>query len=312
MKREKIWERLVSLLSVDSRSLRCIIISLVCHGSILGVFFFTMLLRSDDSKVGIVSITMASENSYENVQSDTPSKPSEVSAPKEETVDPLDSKQTTEIAQNLQKNTPGLISKRESIESGQNNDNTLYDKQVTANVESRSRYGKLQPRTFYGVFVHAKNMLFILDISGSMDIKEARLQLKNAYHSLSSEENFNIITFAEVVNCWQEKIMPATKENQQNADAWIQEILPGGYTNFYNGLKMGFDIACDVPHTEIYLVSDGKPTCGIVDLSQILKHVNKWNSGKKIRIHAIGIGFHQDQQFLKKLAAENGGNYFER
>lgn len=44
---------------------------------------------------------------------------------------------------------------------------------------------------------------------------------------------------------------------------------------------------------------------------QILKEVDKINKGKKITIHSIGLGDDKDEKFMKALAENNGGKYIE-
>ena len=65
--------------------------------------------------------------------------------------------------------------------------------------------------------------------------------------------------------------------------------------------------------------TDGKPTSGkVTDTKLILGEVRRWNDGRKVRIHVVGVGGHGkskggaaaddiDAQFLKDLASQNGG-----
>lgn len=184
---------------------------------------------------------------------------------------------------------------------------------ISRGIAARSKYGTLEPRTFYGVAVLSKKMIFVLDTSGSMDILEADLQLLNALKSLKKDEYFNIVLYAAQVCVWQKKLMPATPENQALAIQWIQKKKPGGATNIYEALKTALDVAVVGEKAEVvYFLSDGVPMLGVQDPEKILLSVREWNLSKRIVIHTIGIGPHQNKEFLKPLAEQNHGTYFEK
>ena len=82
----------------------------------------------------------------------------------------------------------------------------------------------------------------------------------------------------------------------------------GAYDKAYPG------VAVDT----IILLSDGAPTDNAVpeskdmDPKEILAHVREWNPQKRIVIHCVGIdNVVQGIEFMKKLAAENGGTYVD-
>lgn len=63
----------------------------------------------------------------------------------------------------------------------------------------------------------------------------------------------------------------------------------------------------------IFLFSDGAPTSGkIRNTDKIVSKTSEWKSAKRVKIHTIGLGEDCDKDFMKKLAAENGGQFIDK
>jgi hypothetical protein len=104
-----------------------------------------------------------------------------------------------------------------------------------------------------------------------------------------------------------------------------------GATNIYDALEtafkmMGVGTAADRTKEPVYdtvfFMTDGRPTSGkVTDPKLILGEVRRWNESRKVRIHVVGMGGKKkddetadktqrddvDPEFLKALAAQNGG-----
>ena len=81
----------------------------------------------------------------------------------------------------------------------------------------------------------------------------------------------------------------------------------------------GFDRAYpEIAIDTMILLSDGAPTDDDVDKVNlmapqiILDHVKEWNVNRRIVIHCIGVDMVEGIEFLRELAAENGGEYIDR
>lgn len=317
----KIVKKLQRWLAVDEQSAKCLLFSAVLHVGFLIMLLLLMLPAHGRPDPNLIAVSLGS---VEQSQADE-QQPQEQLPIAETVEDPdteIDSQQIAEqLAQEILTDKTAVEEYRkqharrraekqerlQKLRSGQQN----IDKAAT---QRQKFYGTLQPRTFYGVRVFARNMVFILDISGSMNIEEARMQLKNAYHALNSEETFNLIAYADQVHVWQQGLVAATDDNKKKADLWVNDLQPGGATNIYEAMQKAFAVAWQTTKTEtMYLVSDGLPTKGPVqDPVMILKAIRNWNQEKRIIIHTIGIGFHQDRQFLQTMAKQNDGRYYVR
>lgn len=309
-------------LKLDIRSKRCLLISVVFHVLAFVTVSLSMAPRQGSPESFLIPVGVFSEQPATDDVAGRENDPTQPQPnPEEEVVAPEVSPNSQDIAAELVQKLPTdsseirdylaerdkkILEKKQKIAQLKQ-----MEKQISGNLQQRSRYGTLEPRTFYGVKVFERNILFVLDISGSMDIGEARLQLKNAYHALGPQESFNIIAYNNNLIIWKEGLVLASQENKKQADQWVTTIYNGGNTDIYSALQIAFTTAWKSIRTDsIYLVTDGLPTAGpVLDPFQIIAAVRKWNQGKNISIHVIGVGPQQDRPFLKTLAEQNYGRY---
>ena len=136
---------------------------------------------------------------------------------------------------------------------------------------------------------------------------------------------FDIISFNHAVIEWKPKMVPATEANKTEAKAWFRDTKPSGSTYVDGALRLAFSMAGMGAYDKAYpgvgvdtilLLSDGAPTDNTLPVSnnmdpeEILKHVAEWNPQHRIVIHCVGIdNVVQGIEFMKKLAAQNGGTY---
>jgi uncharacterized protein YegL len=112
----------------------------------------------------------------------------------------------------------------------------------------------------------------------------------------------------------------ATKEATARAQAFVKTLQPASSTNIHDSLEQGFQLAgrgskdkhYGVEIDTVFLLTDGSPTRpdGKPDSTEkILTGVRAWNALKRITIHCIAIGKDLNEQFLRQLASENGGEF---
>ena len=178
---------------------------------------------------------------------------------------------------------------------------------------------------FYGIKSFSKRVLFIIDMSGSMDKASgknknrtkwdvAKEQLKGFIFGLDKDAVFNVILFNHSVVRWQAKVQEATEAKKRSFARWLDGRTPIGGTNIFDSLELGFAVAHNVTGRPIvdtvYFLTDGRPTAGKVqDPKMILKRIRKWNKTTQMRIHAVGIGDEHDKEFMRELANIGGGEY---
>ena len=184
--------------------------------------------------------------------------------------------------------------------------------------------------TFYGIPITSDRILYVVDISGSMDKvqKDGTSNGKTKWQVLQEEligsvmtlnptDTFNVIFFNHEVILWQSRKVEASERNKKLLKKWVEEQKPLGGTNISDSLYKGFSIASSVtgrPALDtVFFLTDGKPTAGrIWDPERILDTFREWNQTAKLTVHTIGIGDDHDAAFLQELAKIGDGKYVKR
>lgn len=245
------------------------------------------------------------------------------------------------------------------------------DAELAKKAASRRKYDALYGRTgdkknaFAGIPTTSTNVLFVIDVSGSMDnmIVEVdkfrdykdrkrftivQTELLNTIETLTSDTNFNILSFATDIKPWKPRLVPANVVNRDSAKSFVRRLKPiggseaqelaasglggaanlkAGKTNTLKALLYGFGVNPDKPPKPtvtgfdkkalkrpldtIYFLSDGRPSTGkLLEPEEILAEVRKHNQQYKVVIHTIAIGQFQ-KAFLRQLAEANGGVFID-
>ncbi|OXB60694.1 hypothetical protein ASZ78_011534, partial [Callipepla squamata] len=179
-----------------------------------------------------------------------------------------------------------------------------------------------------GYFVHffaptnlpklPKNVIFVIDISGSMsgrEIEQTREALLKILDDIKEDDHFNFILFGSDVHTWKDTLIKATPENLDEARKFVRSISTEGLTNLYGGIMKGIDMLNAahegnlVPKRSasiIIMLTDGQPNVGISNTQDIQTHVKKAIEGK-YTLYNLGFGYGVDYNFLEKMALENKG-----
>ena len=150
-------------------------------------------------------------------------------------------------------------------------------------------------------------------------LDRAREELLHALDLLTPGQRFGVVVFGGELNRFHAELLPATEENVARAQQWSRSLHLNLGTRLHDALELAFALAGrdveDVywhPKVDtIYLVSDGHPVVASKadDEQAILNAVRRWNIGKRILVHAIGLGDEAPVSFLQQLAADHGGRF---
>ncbi len=195
---------------------------------------------------------------------------------------------------------------------------------------------------FCGIPVQGSRVLFILDLSGSMefpmpDKKSTRLdfaqrELRRAMESISPNAQFNLVTFNgdEKAAQWSKNMVPATDRNRERFVKHVDGLRARGGTNLWSGFEAGLKMRSlvygdryETNVDEVFILSDGAPSVGdVIDPIEILRLVRETNRFANMRINTIFITSTnpQEQQpmpwmtitpkeLMRRLAEENGGKF---
>uniref|UniRef100_A0A803SYR8 von Willebrand factor A domain containing 3A n=1 Tax=Anolis carolinensis TaxID=28377 RepID=A0A803SYR8_ANOCA len=163
-------------------------------------------------------------------------------------------------------------------------------------------------RRLFGVILEA-NVCLLIDASGSMEssLEEVTKELTSLIWEQLRKNNmkFNLISFAEDVEVWQECLEEATDEACHDAVQWVSMLHAHGNTSVLKALRRAF-LLQDVE--ALYILTDGKPdtSCNLV-----LKEIEMLRKKQAITIHTISFNCTDRgaNDFLKKLAFQTGGRY---
>ena len=157
-----------------------------------------------------------------------------------------------------------------------------------------------------------KDIVFVLDTSGSMagdKMEQAKNGFKFCLRQLNPNDRFNLIPFSTDVRPMSPNLLPATRENVEKALKAVDELEATGGTNIAEAIStaLASDFSQDPGRARlIVFMTDGLPTTGITDMSQILKDVRTANA-RKARIFAFGVGHDVNTHLLDRMSGEWDG-----
>ncbi len=158
-----------------------------------------------------------------------------------------------------------------------------------------------------------KDIVFVFDISGSMEgrkIEQAKEGLSFMLNRLNRDDRFNIVAFESGVITFQKSLVSASRLRVRQARDFVKNMEAGGLTNINEALLEAVrSLSKDPrPHRARYILflTDGRPTAGVVDGSEIVKNIRK--SLKGIRIFVFGVGYDVNTRLLDRLAEMSDGS----
>jgi HEAT repeat protein len=190
-----------------------------------------------------------------------------------------------------------------------------------AEEERRRLMQTTKATTFFGIRVLSKRVVFILDVSGSMDwelqseyvgvrgrprIEVAKGELQRCLEQLQDNSLFNIIVFSSDVERWLDGgIAESNASAKEEAMEFVERLGAGGGTNIFAALEEAFR---DQDVDSIFVLSDGEPSMGAEqDPWRIREIVQQWNENRGVVIHTIAVG--GSFQILEWLAEDSGGKH---
>jgi len=200
-----------------------------------------------------------------------------------------------------------------------------------------------QSGRFYGIPQDALRIVYVLDISGSMEVSfenpkwvdnlpvppkpdeesrfsAARSELLRAVRSLRTGTRYAVLLFSDHVFPLHDELEAVSDKAHARLTEDLASSQPGGHTNIRAALEAALRLAGvhpDEPAGEaradaVFLVSDGAPTDATgktEDPEWTLQAVRSWNALRRVTIHTVGIGREHGAGFLRALAEQNGGRY---
>ncbi|MGB3906611.1 MAG: VIT domain-containing protein [Anaerolineae bacterium] len=155
--------------------------------------------------------------------------------------------------------------------------------------------------------VVAKDMIFVLDTSGSMEgekIAQAKDALEFIIGHLNPEDRFNIVAFSTGVRTYARE----PQHPSEAGDAWrfIDDLRAVGGTNIDLALAEALAMADGERPQILIFLTDGLPTEGVTDTDRIIANVSR-QAPENVRIFAFGVGDDVNTFLLDTIAQDNRG-----
>jgi hypothetical protein len=223
----------------------------------------------------------------------------------------------------------------------------------TAKTENRDLAGQVTrirtavEQRFEGIALTGKRVVFLVDMSGSMDLIDDRTPAPDKWpgvrdavvkimRSLPQLEKFQVVLFSDKASYllgqdgqWLDYAAATSPDRVASA---LAAVKPKGNTNMYAALDMAFQFRAHGLDT-IYLMSDGLPNMGeglTPDAARTLREAERtevlsryirttlktrWNAAQpgrtRVRINAVGFFYESPEvgAFLWALTRENEGSF---
>jgi len=155
-----------------------------------------------------------------------------------------------------------------------------------------------------------KNLIFVLDSSGSMSgkkIAQAKEAVRFVIDHLEKGDKFALVDFDDGVDVFSPDLVPASPENREKALRFVDEIEDSGGTNINDALLRALKMVEEEGRPSYVLfLTDGLPTVGVTETADILRNVGQANS-RNTRIFVFGVGYDVNTELLDRLSSDNRG-----
>jgi len=156
-----------------------------------------------------------------------------------------------------------------------------------------------------------KDVIFLLDTSGSMSehgkIEKAKAALRHGVRSLNLRDRFTVIPFAGEEHVMSQGLVAANEQGKKQALEFIEKMRATGGTNINGALMAAIkQLPPGARMQMVVLITDGLPTVGETQVSQILANV-KQAATPQVRLFTFGVGYDVNTLLLDGLADENRG-----
>ncbi len=158
------------------------------------------------------------------------------------------------------------------------------------------------------------NLVFLIDVSGSMSDPNKLPLLKQAFrllvNQLSPKDKVSIVTYAGAAGL----ALPPTNGNEKNKIiAAINRLEAGGSTAGGEGIKLAYDLAkrtfISSGNNRVILATDGDFNVGVSSDTELVKLIEQYRKEQIfLTILGVGMGNFKDSK-MEQLADKGNGNY---
>lgn len=182
------------------------------------------------------------------------------------------------------------------------------------NIENGLLFLKVSARKVNLDTVPPSNLVFLIDVSGSMDMPNRLPLLKSAFklmvNNLRDKDTVSIVVYGSTVGVW---LQPTSGKEKLKITKSIEEMYPGGATPGASGIKAAYQLAKSqfIPggNNRVILATDGDFNVGQTseeELENMIALHRQW--GIYLTCLGVGMGNYKDSK-LEVLAKKGNGNF---
>ncbi len=158
------------------------------------------------------------------------------------------------------------------------------------------------------------NLVFLIDVSGSMDMPNRLPLLKSAFKllvdNLREKDTVSIVVYGSTVGVW---LTPTSGVEKDKIRRSIEELYPGGSTPGESGIRTAYRLAKSqyIPggNNRVILATDGDFNVGQTSEDELEKMITQHQqSGIYLTCLGVGMGNYKDSK-LEILAKKGNGNF---
>jgi Ca-activated chloride channel homolog len=159
------------------------------------------------------------------------------------------------------------------------------------------------------------NLVFLLDVSGSMRAPNKLPLLQTAFKLLVKEldqkDNVSIVVYAGAAGV----VLPSTSaSNKAEIIEAVDRLQAGGSTAGGEGIKLAYKTAMEnfIPNgnNRVILATDGDFNVGVSSTSELVRMIEEYREkGVFLTVLGFGMGNYKDNR-MEQLADKGNGNYF--
>ncbi|MDD4956234.1 MAG: VWA domain-containing protein [Candidatus Omnitrophica bacterium] len=243
--------------------------------------------------------------------------PGELRSSEISSISPPGKGMSTPLPEPLLKTSPDPVSKEVSASKGPSRIGDYGDISPYLDVDLKTYHDPGTGENFFRVLINVKRtgdlqvmpkeVLFLVDSSKSITeqkLAEIKKGLWNAIQIFNPGDTFNILSFKGNVIKFSETPLRCTERTVESARSFIRDLESTGQTNVERAL---LDITQEpmrsVP-SYVILISDGRPTTGLVDSRNIIQEITRSNDMKR-PIFCFGGGSRVNRYLLEFISYQN-------
>ena len=192
-----------------------------------------------------------------------------------------------------------------------------FDSHLTScpwNKNNQLLFVKVCARQIDMDLVPPSNLVFLIDISGSMDMPNRLPLLKSAFklmvNNLRDKDTISIVVYGSTVGVW---MQPTSGKEKLKITKAIEDLFPGGATAGASGIVTAYTLAKNTfikgGNNRVILATDGDFNVGQTSEEELEKMISQQRqSGIYLTCLGVGMGNYKDSK-LEVLAKKGNGNF---